>query len=132
MIDHVSVPVRDLAADPDAVGTAVWAVARVPAIPTAVLPSVNPALLTTSRSMPPACRVATDSGCTIPSAGQKRSLRGSTSRTSAMIRAPAEPAAVPELAPVAEDGGGNGEISRTQSKREKRRQRRRARPHGRR
>ena len=50
----------------------------------------------------------------------------------AEVAAAAEPAAVPELAPVAEDGGGNGEISRTQSKREKRRQRRRARPHGRR
>jgi SecD/SecF fusion protein len=46
--------------------------------------------------------------------------------------AAAEPAPIPELAPVAEDGGGNGDISRTQSKRERRRQRRRARPHGRR
>jgi SecD/SecF fusion protein len=50
----------------------------------------------------------------------------------AEVAAAAEPAAVPELAPVAEDGAGNGEISRTQSKRERRRQRRRARPHGRR
>jgi SecD/SecF fusion protein len=50
----------------------------------------------------------------------------------AELAAAAEPAAVPEMAPVAEDGGGNGEIARTQSKRERRRQRRRARPHGRR
>jgi len=50
----------------------------------------------------------------------------------AEVAAAAEPAAIPELAPVAEDGGGNGDISRTQSKRERRRQRRRALPHGRR
>src|SRR6185312_3930415 len=61
---------------------------------------------------------------------------GSVSATAVLreaeIAAAAEPAAVPEMAPVAEDGGGNGDISRTQSKRERRRQRRRARPHGRR
>jgi SecD/SecF fusion protein len=50
----------------------------------------------------------------------------------AEVAAAAEPAPIEELAPVAEDGGGNGEISRTQSKRERRRARRRARPHGRR
>jgi SecD/SecF fusion protein len=50
----------------------------------------------------------------------------------AELAAAAEPVAVPEVAPVAEGGEGNGEISRAQSKRERRRQRRRARPHGRR
>jgi hypothetical protein len=44
---------------------------------------------------------------------------------------------VPETVPMGEPAvpvaeAGNGEISRTQSKRERRRQRRRARPHGRR
>ena len=45
-----------------------------------------------------------------------------------------EPAAVPELAPAIDGGGGegNGELSSAQSKRERRRQRRRTRPHGRR
>ena len=50
----------------------------------------------------------------------------------AEVAAAAEPVAVPEVAPVADGGEGNGEITRTQSKRERRRQRRRARPHGRR
>ena len=49
----------------------------------------------------------------------------------ATVAAAAEPAPIPEIAPVAE-GDGNGEVSRTQTKRERRRQRRRARPHGRR
>jgi SecD/SecF fusion protein len=47
----------------------------------------------------------------------------------AEVAAAAEPAPVPELAPVLE---GDGEVAGTQSKRERRRQRRRARPHGRR
>jgi SecD/SecF fusion protein len=50
----------------------------------------------------------------------------------AEVAAAAEPAVIPEVAPVADGGEGNGEISRAQSKREKRRQRRRAKPHGRR
>jgi SecD/SecF fusion protein len=63
-------------------------------------------------------------------------VEGAVSATTVLreaeVAAAAEPAAIPEMAPVAEDGGGNGEISRTQSKRERRRARRRARPHGRR
>jgi len=63
-------------------------------------------------------------------------LEGAVSATTVLreaeVAAAAEPADIPELAPVAEDGGGNGDISRTQSKRERRRARRRARPHGRR
>jgi SecD/SecF fusion protein len=51
----------------------------------------------------------------------------------AEIAAAEEPVVVPELAPTADGGEGNGELSSAQSKRERRRQRRRAsRPHGRR
>ena len=50
----------------------------------------------------------------------------------AEIAAAAEPAPIPELAPVAEgDGDGAARLS-AKAKRERRRQRRRARPHGRR
>jgi len=60
------------------------------------------------------------------------SVSAATVLREAEVAAAAEPPPIPEMAPVAEDGGGNGEISRTQSKRERRRARRRARPHGRR
>ena len=67
----------------------------------------------------------------------KTDVEGDSVSAAAVLReaelaAAAEPAPVTDLAPAAEDGSGNGEISRTQSKRERRRARRRARPHGRR
>jgi SecD/SecF fusion protein len=46
------------------------------------------------------------------------------------VTAPEEVPVVPELAPAA-TGGGDGAVSRSQSKRERRRQRRSSRPHGR-